>query len=220
MIHIPRPAPEEDTKYIVFKTELLELFRKCPFCTADTEGVISKVTGTAIHVQQRCHSCHRVRHWDSQPFIGRMPAGNLLLSGAILFSGSLIAKVLRLFKLMKLQCYGRTAYFRHQTDYVQPTVVNGWKEHQSELMDVVRLEVGPITVAGDARSDSPGHCAKYGSFSILEQHLNKVLDIQMVQVRCFICFYLFYHRDSYCYADSLFEISITNCPCSATILYF
>ncbi len=61
---------------------------------------------------------------------------------------------------MKLQCYGQTAYFHHQTDYVQPTVINGWKEHQSELMDVVRLEVGPITVAGDARSDSQGHCAK------------------------------------------------------------
>ncbi len=129
LIHIPRPAPEEDTKYytyIVFKSELLELFRKCLFCTADTEGVISIVTGTAIHVQQRCHSCHRVCHWDSQPFIGRMPAGNLWLSGAILFSGSLIAKVLRLFKLMKFQCYVRTAYFHHQTDNLQPTVRCQW----------------------------------------------------------------------------------------------
>lgn len=36
-------------------------------------------------------------------------------------------------------------------------------------------------LAGDARSDSPGHCAKYGSYSVIEQRLNRVLDIQMVQ---------------------------------------
>ena len=143
------------------------------------------MVGTAIQVTQYCQFCGHRLIWGSQPSMGKfkMPAGNLLLSGAILFSGSLMAKVLKLFKVLKLQCYSASTYFRHQKSYVQPTVINGWKEHQNELLDVVGLEVGPIALAGDARSDSPGHCAKYGSFSILEQHLNKVLDIQMVQVR-------------------------------------
>lgn len=34
-----------------------------------------------------------------------------------------------------------------------------------------------------SRSDSPGHCAKYGSYSLIEERLNKVLDVQLVQVR-------------------------------------
>lgn len=32
------------------------------------------------------------------------------------------------------------------------------------------------------RSDSPGHCAKYGTYSLIEERLNKVVDLQLVQV--------------------------------------
>ncbi|XP_064153703.1 uncharacterized protein LOC135233762 [Anguilla rostrata] len=31
------------------------------------------------------------------------------------------------------------------------------------------------------RSDSPGHCAKYGTYSLIEDRINKVLDLQLVQ---------------------------------------
>lgn len=41
---------------------------------------------------------------------------------------------------------------------------------------------GGLDLAGDGRSDSPGHSAKYGGYNIIEQRLNKVLDIQLVQV--------------------------------------
>ncbi|XP_077060398.1 uncharacterized protein LOC143712064 [Siphateles boraxobius] len=34
---------------------------------------------------------------------------------------------------------------------------------------------------GDVESDSPGHCAKYGSYSLIEDRINKVLDVQLVQ---------------------------------------
>ena len=34
-------------------------------------------------------------------------------------------------------------------------------------------------LAGDGRSDSPGHSAKYGSYSILELTCNKIVDVQV-----------------------------------------
>ena len=34
----------------------------------------------------------------------------------------------------------------------------------------------------DGRSDSPGLSAKYGSFTVIEQKVNKVLDVELVQV--------------------------------------
>ncbi|KAL2096843.1 hypothetical protein ACEWY4_006050 [Coilia grayii] len=34
---------------------------------------------------------------------------------------------------------------------------------------------------GIVLSDSPGHCAKYGSYSLIEDRINKVLDLQLVQ---------------------------------------
>ncbi|CAH3028847.1 unnamed protein product [Porites evermanni] len=40
---------------------------------------------------------------------------------------------------------------------------------------------GGVVLLGDGRSDSPGHCAKYGAFTVIEKRVNKVLDVQLVQ---------------------------------------
>ena len=34
-------------------------------------------------------------------------------------------------------------------------------------------------MAGDARCCTPGHCAKYGSYSVMDCNTNKVVDIQV-----------------------------------------
>ena len=39
-----------------------------------------------------------------------------------------------------------------------------------------------IVLGGDARCDSPGYSAKYGSYSLMDLETNKILDIQLVQV--------------------------------------
>ena len=39
-----------------------------------------------------------------------------------------------------------------------------------------------LTLGGDGRCDSPGFCAKYGSYAIMDLAHNQVLDIQLVQV--------------------------------------
>ncbi|KAL1251817.1 hypothetical protein QQF64_019613, partial [Cirrhinus molitorella] len=38
-----------------------------------------------------------------------------------------------------------------------------------------------LILSANCRSDSPGHCAKYGTYSLTEDRINKVLDIQLVQ---------------------------------------
>ena len=40
----------------------------------------------------------------------------------------------------------------------------------------------PLQLAGDGRADSPGHSAKYGSYSVIDPTCNKVLDFKLVQV--------------------------------------
>lgn len=84
-------SPEDSPKYIVFESQLLELFVVCPHCEAETVPM-TKTTGTLLSVQQVC-GCVFTRKWNSQPYVNQMPAGNLLLSGAILFSGSQPSKL-------------------------------------------------------------------------------------------------------------------------------
>ena len=118
-----KPTPDEEEKFIVFESKLLDLFNVCTVCCEETTGVISWRQGTLVHVQQKCSSCGYVRNWNSQPYLGTMPSGNMLLSGAVLFSGSMISKVLRLFNILNICCYTRSTFYRHQALYLEPLVI-------------------------------------------------------------------------------------------------
>ena len=121
-----KPTPDEEEKFIVFESKLLNLFKVYSICCAETTGVTSKRLGTLVHVQQKCSSCGYVRNWNSQPYLGTMPSGNILLSGAVLFSGSMISKVLRVFNILNICCYARSTFYRHQARYLEPLVITEW----------------------------------------------------------------------------------------------
>ena len=78
-------APQDEKKYIVFFSCLMELFAVCPNCTEPGTAEVTEVIGTQIYVTQKCPTCKFVCPWKSQPNNRRIPAGNLLLSAAILY---------------------------------------------------------------------------------------------------------------------------------------
>ena len=85
-------------------------------------------------------------------------------------------------KIMKIQCFSRQTYHKHQRNYLIPVIVQMWKEEQENLVKRLAKLEGGVVLSGDGRSDSPGHSAKYGAFTVIEQRTNKVLDVQLVYV--------------------------------------
>ena len=55
-----------------------------------------------------------------------------------------------------------------------------WDSHQKEIFD--SLQGKSVRLAGDGRCDSPGHSAKYGTYSLLDQDTDLVLHTEVVQV--------------------------------------
>ena len=117
-------------------------------------------------------------------------------------SGSLPSQTIRLFNRLNMACISRSTYFRHQSNYVIPVVVRSWEDEQAAVINSVTQLDGGLCLAGDSRSDSPGHSAKYGGYNTLEQRINKVIDrcfgylcglllnlvkIQSVLPQCFYC---------------------------------
>ena len=48
----------------------------------------------------------------------KLPAENLLLSAAIQYSSSMISQALRMLKILKIQCFSRQTYHKHQRNYL------------------------------------------------------------------------------------------------------
>ncbi|KAK1891439.1 Proline-rich protein HUA1 [Dissostichus eleginoides] len=85
-------------------------------------------------------------------------------------------------KLFGLQCISASTFFRHQRLYTIPTMVQAWQNEQAGIIRELKEMWGGLILSGDCRSDSPGHCANYGTYSFIEDRINKVLDLQLVQV--------------------------------------
>lgn len=49
------------------------------------------------------------------------------------------------------------------------------------LLDEINSRDTELVLGGDGRADSPGHSAKYGSYSIVDLHTNQVVHVQLVQ---------------------------------------
>ncbi|KAK0135730.1 hypothetical protein N1851_028407 [Merluccius polli] len=169
-------------KFIVCLSELMCLFTVCSVCCGETQGQIVYQEGTYIKIKQACTACGYQRFWQNQNMLHRnMPACNLLLSGAIHFSGCMATQTIRMLKLFGLQCISASTFFRHQRRYTIPTIVQTWQDQQRRIITELKEIGGGLILSGDCRSDSPGHCAKYGTYSLIEDRINKVLDLQLVQ---------------------------------------
>ena len=80
-------------KFIVFYGMLMNLFTLfCFKCKEAAPPVSMKCHGTMVTVTQHCLKCKDEFQWKSQPLVmGKYPAGNVLLSFAILMAGASIS---------------------------------------------------------------------------------------------------------------------------------
>ena len=75
----------EEPKGIVFLSKLLLLFQFCHLCFFSKPKLSVSQTGTLLTVESFCRNCSQTKVWKSQPdLLGKFPAGNLLLSFAVL----------------------------------------------------------------------------------------------------------------------------------------
>lgn len=172
----------EEPKYIVFKSKLWELFQSCPVCCLPCSVRENYTRGTMIQVEQNCPNCKFNKVWNSQPQIKNIAIGNILLSAAITFSGLSPTKCLRLLGSMGLATISATTLKVHNNLYIHPTVWTVWQQEQDAVITQLQALGGGLVCAGDGRADSPGHCAKFGTYTFLETRANKILTMELVQV--------------------------------------
>ena len=76
----------------------------CHFCLSTAVTVTSVLKGSMLVAVIKCSKCKSNWGWHSQPNIRGYAVGDILLSGAIIFSGNLPKKSLRLLKSISIAC--------------------------------------------------------------------------------------------------------------------
>lgn len=141
-----------------------------------------KAHGTMVTVYQNCNHCGGTFKWHSQPLVlGRYPAGNILLSFAILMAGASISKILLVFKHMGLAVFTARAFYQHQAKFLFPVILKHWETYTAALVGRVKV-LQDVSWCGDGRFDSMGHSAKYGVYSMFCCDLQKIVHFELLQV--------------------------------------
>ncbi len=166
------PEPEEDEKCLVFLRCLLQLFQRCQMCGCRISHTETSTRGSMISVTGTCTAGCSVT-WHSQPLIRRMAVGNLLLAGAILFSGCQFAKVLEFSKTLKLHFISESSFYATLSTYAFPVVEVLYNLQQTAILAALSGE--SVWLMGDGQCDSPGHNAKYMTYTVMEEGSGLVL---------------------------------------------
>ena len=105
-----------------------------------------------------------------------MAAGNLLLASAILPSGASYTKIASLSEIFYWKIFSEKTFYKIQNMYLFPVINEAWEAEQNSVFS--ELEIEYLWLSGDCRCDSPGHSAKYGTYTMIDQ----LSDFQIVQV--------------------------------------
>lgn len=83
---------------------------------------------------------------------------------------------------MNIKTFSETTYYKIIKKYVQPTIFTHWERYKAGALEKIREAQTPLVLSGDMRADSPGHCAKYGTYSLMDTANNHILHFELVQV--------------------------------------
>ena len=174
-------------KYICFEDCLTDLFvrLKCTQCDSpvDPDDIVEDSSdGTLLKCSVYCTGGHLIHSWSSQPLLGKMPAGNLLASAAILFCGQTYTHISQMASFFNLKFLSHTSYNNIQRQYVMPVIMYTWATLQDALLKNLKGSGKMLRLAGDGRCDSPGFSAKYCTYSILEMDSDAIVTFVVVQV--------------------------------------
>ena len=179
-MYCPSSSNDEETKFIVFESELDKLFKFCQQCGNIIATKTKHCKGSMITVKTTCLKGHS-RTWKSQPTINGTATGNILIPAAILFSANTFTHIHNFAKFLNVQFVSSSHFYKIQDKHLLPVIHNKWQSSQAEIVQQVS-QVNHVDICGDGRCDCPGQSAKYGTYTMLDESTKKVIDFSVVQV--------------------------------------
>ena len=115
-----------------------------------------------------------------QPVINQQPVGNILLSAAILLSGGLFSTFYLFASLLNFAFIGKSTFYELQHRILWPVIDKAWHDHVGVVQMLAQGRA--LRLCGDARCDSPGYSATYGTYTLMDMLDGLICGFSLVQV--------------------------------------
>ena len=166
--------------------------------------------GSNLCIEINCSKTCSVK-WQSQPatkFIRGQ--GNIDITAGLTFAGIPPAKFEQFAWIIKLKHFHSSTFYRLRNQFIAPVIRSTWNEENKKVFFFVLFflrnfsfaklipskctsyyyfqvinqlkEESDVTLLGDGRSDSPGHSAKYGTYTLMDEKTGKIVDTTVVSV--------------------------------------
>lgn len=167
--------------FFVFWECLKILFVKCMTvsCSSPIITTKRKLIGSMLIVKIECLSGH-TNEWKSQFMNGKQPIGNVLLASNLMLSGLSFLGFQAFCSSLRVACISRVTFDSIIRTYVSPVLKFVWQSERDSNINSLRKS-DRIWLAGDGQYDSPGHCAKYCTYSLMDIDSQKIVDFMIVQ---------------------------------------
>ena len=170
------PLSDEDLllsapKTIIYNENILELFNTClqPGCKQllKREHLLITTNSSALQVDWKCTDGHS-GIWLSQPTFtpGNEKVLNTVVPAVLVGTGTGIHTWMNLMNTLNISTFSERTFYTHQAQEVIPAVNKMWEEHINGILD--KFVGKDIVLTGDCRYDSPGFCASWGTYSLME----------------------------------------------------
>ena len=176
----------KDRKCIVFESNLDELFNFCGKCGSPVISKTKYFIGAMVGYKVSCHAGHTYT-WTSGPVERKQPSLNLMSAASIVTTGCTYSRFFSVANAMNLQLFSQPTYDKLQKEFFFPCIQEAWIREEENVREELKKEES-IIVSGDGRCDSPGHTAKYCSYTLMDtssRHRtgsNKIVAMELVQV--------------------------------------
>ena len=141
------------------------------------------IQGSALVLELICKDGH-ISRLRLQPRTSNFYEGNIVLAASILFSANTFLKIKKYFELACIPFMLHTSYYNLQKDNLFGVANEAWVREEKEKLSKI-LQPHLCVFTGDGRCDSPGHNAKYLTYTFLEHSINKIVAMSVTQfVEC------------------------------------
>ncbi|WAR13733.1 hypothetical protein MAR_003838 [Mya arenaria] len=180
--HSPEKRPSKQKLQSSSFVNPLDITLDCTFSDTDESLTDDPDYEPSFALTAVCKEGHSNGRWCSQPLLNRrVHSGDFLISATTVLSGNNFSKLKLWADMLKLKFPSEQQFFRVQGAYLVPTVDSYWQEHQQDLIQSFHGQ--DVIVLGDGCNDSPGHCAQYCSYTLMENDSKKILTLKTMDKR-------------------------------------